>query len=164
VSTRSVTTIRTTSGGAVALYRHHDGYPAAAGGAILDALKGATSAEAVAARLLALQYEVSAGRIRSSQIQGTTRGVYQLTISAENHGDLEHTYEVVAAWVRNGLVFSIRHGRRPNYDNWQYATYTVPEFIGIVNRDRTEINRRIETSGHYVDSDLFSLFTLEEFL
>jgi hypothetical protein len=137
MSTRSVTTIRGPHG-SVALYRHHDGYLAETGGAIIEALKGATAAETVAGRLLAMMYDD----------RQPARPVYELTSSAEGHGDLDHVYEVTATWDRqvNGLVFTIRHGRRPNHDAWTFTTYSVVDFTVIVNADRAAINRRMSES------------------
>jgi uncharacterized protein YceH (UPF0502 family) len=155
MSTRSVTTIRSTHGAQLALYRHHDGYPAEAGGAILEALRGATSAETVAARLLALQY---------TDTPGGPRTIYELTTSAEGHGDLEHTYEVIETWneERNGVAFTVRHGRRyMREDKWVHALHSVQDFAAIVNSERREINSRMDASEQYRSYERYLLIALE---
>lgn len=141
MATRSVTTIHNTHGATVALYRHHDGYPAETGGALLEALRAALSPEQVVGRLLSLIY---------NDAPGGPRTVYELTTSADHWGDLEHTYEVTATWSHEAarVTYMITYGRRPNFAAWTYASYTVRQFVDIVNQDRAEINARIEASGY----------------
>jgi hypothetical protein len=131
-----VTTIRGTYG-QVALYRHCDGYLAEAGAALAEALKGTTHPETAAARLLAPEYEATSFRPAAP--------VYRFTTAADDHGDLDHTYE---AAYRNG-AWTVLHAARNSFsegEGWHpVATYTLAEFAVAVNRDRAETNKRIET-------------------
>lgn len=154
MATRSVTTIRNTHGAAVALYRHHDGYPAEAGGALLEALRRATSAEMIIARLLSLMEDAPGG----------PRTIYELTGGADQHGDREHTYDVTATWDRKHgrVIYSIRHGRRrPHFEAWTYDVYTTLQFVEVVNRERAEINARMEASAHWRESARYPMISTE---
>jgi hypothetical protein len=148
MSTRSVTTINGVYG-SVALYRHCDGYPGEAGASLVEAVTGAQSAELAASRLLALRYEHSAG--------GNSRGMYELTTAADDHGDLEHAYEVRAQvfYVGNTdrvrrLRWFVNHSKRVAWDGpnqWQTAVLDLPQFVDVVNRDRAEMNARMDARG-----------------
>ena len=129
MSTRSCTTIHAASDRSntskgfrlAALYRHCDGCPAEAGATLVDTLRNSKTSSDAVALLLA--------------------DVYELTSKAADHGDLEHEYE---AWLaKDG--WKIRHGVRKGWDGdeFEWNTYTLAEFVQVVNRDRSEINSRI---------------------
>jgi hypothetical protein len=143
MSTRSVTTFhasdaRNTARGfrQAALYRHSDGYPAEAGAALVEALQASATTSQACALLLAKQYD-------SPYSIGGKRPVYELTSKASDHGDLEHEY---VAWrAKDGwhIEHSVRMGWGGEVE-FSRTTYTLPEFVSLVNRDRAGINQRIE--------------------
>lgn len=139
MSTRSVTVIEMNYiDTKLALYRHSDGYLAVAGGALVDALNGATCPEQVAGRLLCMTYD------RATEPR--LRAIYHVTTSADTHGDAEHVY---TAWLSPD-GWRVRHSVRRAWDKtsddsatWPSTVYSLAEFADGVNDERRLANNRL---------------------
>jgi hypothetical protein len=147
------------------LYRHMDGDLAEAGadvlmiGAAVLRLPGVGYPEGphdVANRFFRKLYDADKHH--------PTRPIYELTSGL--HGDIEEFYVLD---LGTGLVGHASRGcAMDDVDEWtkeKLATYTVQQFLAVVNKDRAEINRRLEqrkleNPKLYADSSPYPMVTM----
>lgn len=123
------------------LYRHHDGYPAVCGAAIVDAVKAANTTakwarmDVCVRHLLGLHYD-------PTSVNPTPRAIYEVTDDV--HGDVEYVYEIVLVNHMEPQLFMAKR----NYHDKQWTrtcrhAFSLAEFVVVVNGDRRGINKRL---------------------
>jgi hypothetical protein len=132
------------------LYRHWDGYPAEAGAAIVEALKGCNPSDgeyalADVANALLLNTKTSEGK-----------PLYEIT--GNWHGDLEYAYSVTLDRACTAFEVGIAHYQhhmkgvdgveREDPGTWQWQYMAPAEFVTLVNKEREQINSRLKAAGH----------------
>jgi hypothetical protein len=138
------------------LYRHWDGYPAEAGAAIVEALKGCKPSDgeyalAAVANALLLNTKTSDGK-----------PLYEVT--DQWHGDLEYAYSItldracVAFEIGIAHYEHFMHGMdgvdREDPKTWPWERMSPADFAALVNKHRSDINRRCKAAGR---DDAYSL-------
>lgn len=144
------------------IYRHCDGYPAETGADILEKLQTAGK-QGFNGRFVPGNFiGALLGEMYEKQSYETcARHVYEIT--NDWHGDIEHAYIIGFS-----EELTIHHAARVNYEmgNWisRRTKHTLETFADLVNRDRTETNRRIlklqhDNPGnpHYADMGLYPM-------
>jgi hypothetical protein len=147
------------------LYRHCDGYPAEAGAAIIEVLKGnPPDCEAILAGLLAMRYD---------RKDGTSEPIYRpVTYGPDQQGDLEHVYSIRRQKADDGTVaWTVTHSHRIGWTegsdevpSWPKQTYSLAAFVEVVNQERRQMNYRLKqlraSSKHYAEATDYPMLTL----
>jgi hypothetical protein len=147
------------------LYRHCDGYPAEAGAAIVEVLKGnPPDCETILAGLLSMRYNHE-GR--------PSEPIYRpVTYGPDQQGDLEHVYAIRRQHTEDGAQFwTITHSHRigwtegqDEWTSWPKQTYTLAGFVEVVNQERRQMNYRLKglraSSKHYAEATDYPMLTL----
>ena len=148
MSTRSMTVVASGSGTFTYLYRHHDGYPAIAGAAIVRALeRKPADPEAMVCALLSNRYNAKGDEVKLDWTEQGER-VYQLVnYGPEKQGDLEHVY-ILRLKPEGWTVSHHARGRmtesNDDYREWTTQHYKAADFAVFVGREVAELERRIE--------------------
>jgi hypothetical protein len=146
------------------LYRHMDGYPAECGADVLEI--GAKILRQPDVGYVESPHDVANRFFRKlvdADEHHPARPIYELTDGL--HGDIAEFYVLD---LSTGLLgHASRGSATDDVDEWtkKIATYTVQEFLTVVNKDRTEINRRLEqrkleNPKVYADMSPYSMVTL----
>lgn len=130
------------------LYRHCDGYPAIGGRVLAELAESSSSAETLLSRLL-MQATID--------YDGREHRTYELTSSADDHGDIEHVYVVTRTVrrdpksLRASHVWIFEHAIRPGWvagseewQSWPRTEYSAEEFDAFTLKELDLLRLRIE--------------------
>lgn len=151
MGTRTTIKVRENNEIVASLYRHWDGYPAETGADLIEKAK---------------EHYQDAGNFVAALLEERSenepdRKIYRIEPTA---GDIEHFYIISLSWNTPPIIY---HAARPSWnsdiDEWTATAkkYTLAEFAEIVNKERKEINQKIErlkkTEPFYKDAELYTM-------